>query len=390
MTLFVNDNTIRIIEYLGHSKTEGINIMDRYTRDEAKVILLHAIEVSKKLGGTQKDIAIYIGAEESDITRAKGNSSEKRYLKDHQVDLLIERYGKPYSMNKGRYLVAEKCTDTNEFCEVYQDVNNSYLARELLELWIDNDIVSFLQNSFSIHDEEVDKKEQQFDSFSYIKAKLCELFGDEEYQAWYKDHGKIVIDDFFIEDPSDDECWLKEILRKHNLETSLSYTEIIFFEWLGYLAYEHKGIELFAFEDTRYKVKFPTNLEYVICGENILTIPITFKSDNQYNELVEQYKKRLETISWSIPKINPDKVPRLHDCELKIYKTDNNNYYCNIELQVGSKVRNIMVKLDSVNIVRDINAILEVLEPNEKVNLFDLKVQLAEAGASIMGVTSLS
>lgn len=385
MTIFVNDNTIRIIEYLGHSKTEGINRMDRYTRDEAKVILIHAIEVSKKLGGTQKDIAIYIGAEESDITRAKGNSSEKRYLKDHQVDLLIERYGKPYSMNKGRYLVAERCTDTNEFCEVYQDVNNSYLARELLEKWIDADIDRYLLRSFSIYEEE-----EQLDALSYIKTRLCELIGDEEFEVWHKGHDEIEILDFSLCGPSDDERKLKEILRKHNLETSLSDTEIIFFEWLGYLAYEHKGIELFAFEDTRYVAEPIPELEYVICGENILTIPINFKPDNQYNELVEQYKTRLEAPHWSIPKIDPDKVPRLHDCELKIYKTDNNNYYCNIELQVGSKVRNIMVKFDSVNIVRDINAILEVLEPNEKANLFDLKVQLAEAGASIMGVTSLS
>ena len=174
------------------------------------------------------------------------------------------------------------------------------------------------------------------------------------------------------------------------METSRSYAEIIIFEWLGYLAYEHKGIELFAFEDTLYKTELPSNQEYVICGENIATISITLNPDSQYSELVEQYKTLIEFPNHTILQINPDEVPRLHNGELKIYKTDNNNYYCNIELQVGSKVRIIMVKLSSVNIILDINAILEVLEPNEKVNLFDLKVQLAEAGASIMGVTSLN
>lgn len=314
--------------------------MVKYTNQQANLIISHAVAVHEARYGKRKEyeIAELINVDPSVFSKAKGNCADKRYLQDHHLNELVEEYGKPYGMSKGRYIISEKCTDAKQFCEAYQNINDSHLAKELLEKWIDADIDRYLVRSFSIYEEE----EEQIDALSYIKTKLCELIGGEEFQAWYKDHDEIEIADLYICDPSDDECKLKEILRTHNLETSRSYAEIIIFEWLGYLAYEHRGIELFAFEDTRYKTEFPSNQEYVICGENIATFSITLKPDSQYSELVEQYKTLIEFPDYTIPEISPDEVPRLHDGELKIYKTDNNNYYCNIQLQVGSKIRNMV------------------------------------------------
>ncbi|WP_100915944.1 hypothetical protein [Pseudoalteromonas spongiae] len=360
--------------------------MVKYTNQQANLIISHAVAVHEARYGKRKEyeIAELINVDPAVFSKAKGNSADKRYLQDHHLNELVEEYGKPYGISKGVYLVAEECLNTQEYIKRYHKINHRFLAVEALNSWNGEKADNALNEYFKAYGDDPY-------NLNLIKERLSNFVNDEAFIEWANCHEKIQTDSWGIPDKVTEECdRVRDILHEYELETLFADDEFEFFEQLAFFANFHDGINKFRFENSTFVTEEPTQIEYVLSGHSIYECSGYPQKERDY-----LYRKTHETFPHILKLNDSYKLPyiyanHIHSFNLSLYRTDSESYYCLINVKVGEKAfRASIVKINEAKIVEEINLLTKTLSGENETDLHDLKVKLAEAGASISGVTSL-
>ncbi|MCC9659222.1 aromatic-ring-hydroxylating dioxygenase subunit beta [Pseudoalteromonas sp. MB41] len=375
--------------------------MGSYTKLESQLIVVHSIKVAERRGESQAEICEEFDIDPSLLSRAKKG---ERKLQNETLDMLTSHYGRPNSLAAGIYIKAEKLNTTSEFKKSYNLVNDILFAQKLNEVWCCPAFLKTIQMILLNNDAE------PYDELN-LKSQLHELLADEAFKEWFDLYEPQSLTFTFplsqkesniaYQGPS-----LKEILALYKIHVATKdEIYITFFQRLGHMAYGLCGLKEFNFENTVFSLKnLPIEEEYVIRGSSIMNLSGQLKNKKLLDtyKFFKQYslKKHLNCFPFSYPEAKVkdrteyDSSLNLSEYSLTIYQTNNLEYYAEIKIFDTSSIlktqkRKCLVKLDGTKIIEDLMIIFKALNIEDEIDKQNLKIKLAEVGASLPGVISL-
>lgn len=375
--------------------------MGSYTKLESQLIVVHSIKVAERRGESQAEICEEFDIDPSLLSRAKKG---ERRLPNETLDMLTSHFGRPNSLASGIYIQAEKLITTSEFKNTYSHVNDVLFAQKLNEVWC---CPGFLEIILMIAFNDVG---EPYDEIS-LKSQLHELLADDAFKEWFDLYEPESFKDIFTQSQKEQNIAyqgpeLREILglyKIHIANTNVNYIDL--FQRLGHMAYALSGVKEFNFENTVFSLKkLPAEEEYVIRGERIICMEGQLK-DKRYsdtNKFFKEYslKANLNSLAFLRSGENIKDITEYDSClslteyHLTIYQTNDLDYYAEIQVSYKpssyeTKKRVCLVKLESTKIMDDIIDIYKTLDPENDIDNLDLKIKLAEVGATLPGVISL-
>lgn len=370
--------------------------MKQYSKVQSHVIVLHAHEIAKKRGENQSDICELIDIDAGYFSKCK---SGKKFLSQEKLNLLIEEYGKPSHLQTGIFKQSEYYLSTNDFLQKFRTSHELYLANQQLSYWKSKPFQENITKLLSLKDAPFERGEKKY---QLLTERLQHLLAVEEFREWFDlydpNYASNTLLSLLGQEPSNPNTLsLQTILDYFSITTNQSEQVKIecFFQRLGMMHYLFETIDSFKFENTEIEA-LPINEEFVLQGHCIHQEEGRVKDslgERTYKFVSDNPATRFKLIDNSTEFMmkNCDSVHRLSRYKIEIFMTENLNFYTCLRLSYhqSSLRRNILISLDSTNVISNLQAIFKAIGSEEILDTLALKKALAEEGATIPGVTLL-